>query len=893
MKLILLTVLFLTFHQATAQMRVTVEGKVIDKSTKGPLAYVSIYKAGSIFGTATNKSGNFMFKYEFTGIGSDTLIFSHLGYQPFQMILKDGTGKYLEISLEPQTFELNEIVVRPLDPIDVVYNCINRIPENYNHNQHFVQGFQREYVKQSEKYIQVLEVVFKTNSTGSNETQFSNVLDARYIEDKEEKAPLWNPSRGGFYTFGWATISGIEYPSRNNFLGVNIRKKSDLKKNYEFQLKESIRLDEKELYVVEFDQRGNVRRPLLKGTLYIDSETLAIVKLECQLSPKGLRYLKSHETWGGKKLSRPPKKIEIRKEKFEITYKKYGSKWYLGTLVMDSEFDASLVYFRIVQSPKRSFTYHSERIVTAIDTTAASSNHTTSNITDVGSISTLQNFIKKNYETYNKADEGWINGNFIQSDTSVAIIAKQLKINNEQWELLKEQQAYEKMVAANNYTSRELTKDLDYLKETLENVHPGLYWYTDKVIMDSEFKAIKNRLQKKNTEAEFFQLLGPLIEKIHCGHTTIRPSLAKSEYQSLYKKRFPIDIWISGDSAFVTKSLDSILKGSKIIAIDVREIREITGRIKKGLASDGFNQTYKCFLLNNEFPFLLTTYFPAKDIFNVKVEDVNGWIRNVEVIGEAEKDVPSKNAVNPNFYIYDSLQTAMLTIPSFSPDQDLPNFFEKAFELIERSNIKNLIIDIRKNGGGRDEYGLLLFSYLAREPFRYYKNISVATSDTVFLNRLYFGDVPFGSAVPDYVSNIREDSGAFFFSTHSGLGLHQPKEHAFKGPVYILINGGTFSTAAEFASITHRSRRAIFIGEETGGGYYGNCSLATPTLTLPNSKIRIIIPLAKYELEVDEKIPAGNGIIPDHLTQYNVKDILNNKDKELEICLKMIVKARD
>lgn len=200
---------------------------------------------------------------------------------------------------------------------------------------------------------------------------------------------------------------------------------------------------------------------------------------------------------------------------------------------------------------------------------------------------------------------------------------------------------------------------------------------------------------------------------------------------------------------------------------------------------------------------------------------------------------------------------------------------------------------LRDNQGGRDEYGRLLFSYLAREPFRYYKNISVATVDTTVLNRLYFGDVTFNSAIPDYVSNIQNENGSYFYTSHSNLGLHQPKQNAFKGSVYILINGGTFSTAAEFASIAHSTNRAFFIGEETGGGYYGNCSLGTPTLTLPNSKIRITIPIAKYELAVSKSIPAGHGVIPDHQIHYYSHDVIQNRDKDLEFCLRTIGEAKN
>ena len=49
--------------------------------------------------------------------------------------------------------------------------------------------------------------------------------------------------------------------------------------------------------------------------------------------------------------------------------------------------------------------------------------------------------------------------------------------------------------------------------------------------------------------------------------------------------------------------------------------------------------------------------------------------------------------------------------------------------------------------------------------------------------------------------------------------------------------GGSFSTTCEFLSTLHHHHRATFIGEETGGGYYGNTSGMSLPLVLPNSKI--------------------------------------------------------
>ena len=48
----------------------------------------------------------------------------------------------------------------------------------------------------------------------------------------------------------------------------------------------------------------------------------------------------------------------------------------------------------------------------------------------------------------------------------------------------------------------------------------------------------------------------------------------------------------------------------------------------------------------------------------------------------------------------------------------------------------------------------------------------------------------------------------------------------------MLIDGWTFSTAADVATVAHHKHLATFIGEERGGGYDGNTSGSTHRLGL-------------------------------------------------------------
>jgi len=877
-------ILLLVLRSVDAQTPISLSGKVIDKNTGEPLPYATIQLVGTSMGTITNQVGDFVFRIP-TATSNPVVNFSYVGYQSVKLKGQSSDQDQLVIALKPSPVDLKEVVIKPIDPLQLITRSLEKFAQNYASKPYKAEGFQREYVTDGRNVVQLLEVTFR--SIGSNQSQSTTALDASYLEDKQAKVPLWNPARGGFYTFGWTTVSGIESPNQTVFLGVELKKKSDLSRYYSFEFKGTSTLNSKKVYVINFDQKRQIRKPLLKGTVYIDVETDAIVKLVHQVSPHGLPFLKAHRTWGGSIISKSPKRLTVQQDKWTVTYKQFGTKWYLNSLIIDTDFSAALVFMGLVQARKDSLQLHSERIVTTIDTTIKPDAGAITNIAEIGTIPTLQNFIKKEYEN---REATWTSVNYIKPDTSLARMARQLRLNNERWEVATRQRTTEKFAASRAYSSAKLTQDITYLQESLEKIHPGLNWYTDKSSLDRTFSGLKSNLQKTTSEAEFFQQLSPLIEQIHCGHTELYPSVTTEEYYARFAKQFPLSLWITGDSTVVVKDYEGISKGSTVLSINGYNQTEVVHRIRSAIASDGQNQTYKSFRLQHEFPALHARYTQPADTFAVKIKDINGQIKTIRIAGSERTTLKSDYATAQ---INNSLQTLILKIPSFATSQDFPSFLNETFGKIAEQKITTLIIDLRNNQGGKDDYGALLYAYLTNQPFRYYHRISVATADSTVLNRLSVGNLPLLKVLPGYTSNIEKTNGVYAYMNHSNLGIQQPQQIAFKGTVYILINGGTFSSAAEFAAIARSNKRGIFIGQEAGGGYYGNCSLATPILTLPNSKIRLAVPLGRYELAVSSVGVIGHGVIPDYQTIYQLEDLLVNKDKELERCFELIEKSKN
>lgn len=114
-------------------------------------------------------------------------------------------------------------------------------------------------------------------------------------------------------------------------------------------------------------------------------------------------------------------------------------------------------------------------------------------------------------------------------------------------------------------------------------------------------------------------------------------------------------------------------------------------------------------------------------------------------------------------------------------------------------------------------------------------------------------------------------------------------KYHFDGNIYVLQGGLSFSAATLFASNLKGQKNVTIVGEESGGGYYGNTAMFLPTVILPNSKLRVILPL--YRLVIDSsRQKNGRGVLPDIMIEPNSAAIKAGKDLKIETIKTLILK---
>lgn len=412
------------------------------------------------------------------------------------------------------------------------------------------------------------------------------------------------------------------------------------------------------------------------------------------------------------------------------------------------------------------------------------------------------------------------------------------------------------------YAVTALKNDLQFLRLKLEKYHPNLYLYTSKETLDAFFDSLNAGISRPMTELEFYNLVTLLNSKIKDGHTMFLPGDDATAYFNIKSKFFPFTVFAGNNSLHIHTncSRDTGLKpGAEIISINGISAAEIMKTLLERQIRDGNNQTYPLWILNNYFKDYYSFTYGHPNEFSIVYTFNSTTQQTIKVDGlprdsikfyrlSRYPDSEAKNGITLE-YIRE-LNAAVLTIPSFDNDmlrskykQHFKSTLQKIFDTIQTDHIAHLIIDIRNNQGGDFENGQQLIANLVSAPFRY-------------------------------------------LLTGEATNMQNPVNHPYKGDLYVLINGGSFSNSGIVSSCLASLKRGIFIGEETGG----NKNIISGDAgdgRLPNTKINCQVSTKKYVIQ-ETGDNDGHGTIPAYYITSTIGDIINHKDKAKEFAVELI-----
>jgi C-terminal processing protease CtpA/Prc len=105
----------------------------------------------------------------------------------------------------------------------------------------------------------------------------------------------------------------------------------------------------------------------------------------------------------------------------------------------------------------------------------------------------------------------------------------------------------------------------------------------------------------------------------------------------------------------------------------------------------------------------------------------------------------------------------------------------------------------------------------------------------------------------------------------------------------VITSGPTFSASTIFCNGIKGQPDITLVGEETGGGWHGNCGIMIPDIKLPHTKTTVRLPLFKV-VQFNHVPKTGTGIFPDIYIGTNYDALLKGIDFKMKVIKDIIIK---
>lgn len=429
----------------------------------------------------------------------------------------------------------------------------------------------------------------------------------------------------------------------------------------------------------------------------------------------------------------------------------------------------------------------------------------------------------------------------------------------------------------------DIISDYRLAMDILKKQHPNPFKFIDSVSFERKVDSLMKLAEKQDNVFSVIQY-SP-IQLVRDVHTNFQFSGDNNRDMISHLNFFPFPVVIEKGKILVNIKGAELPFGTEIVSINKQSAKEIIESLSSVAYSDGFitTGTDRVFgnfqttfsLRNNNAASYDIEYADPKSKSTKKVTIAS--LKPAAGVHSSNQAVMPLNVLARSYWIYgsydDANQTGTLTVNSFNLQEAYAyKEFSAFFKEVKKRGYKNVIIDIRNNGGGNPAISALLFSFMAPKAFQNQYNYRTKNIDLFYAEhattqgrkmsdedirnnkQFLYQRFDLDSATGFYVGNARLKEGQ--------LENFPPDKDAFSGNIYVLAGGGTVSAATYFASLVQKNKRGLVIGKETGSGENATTAAWFLTYTLPKTKSVLTVPMSELYF-FNSQTDTGRGIMPD------------------------------
>ena len=294
------------------------QGKVVEIQTGKPIIFASIFLSGTNIGTVSNSEGEFLIKIPMF-LENKVIGFSSIGYKNLEIPVGQLNPEGNLVELEPYPILIEEVTIVNQDARDLLTMALQSVPDNYSKDPMMLTSFYRETIKQNRNFVSVSEAVldvYKSSYTNVSDLDRVKIFKGRKSQDVKRMDTILFKLQGGPQTMFMLDI--VKNPGELF--------ESEIMDYYIYQMGGIININDRQAFVITFEQMEHVDIPLYAGKVYIGVDDYAFIGAEFQILEENLKnasqYLIRKKPIG--------MRIDVNNANYLVNYRLIDGTWHLN-----------------------------------------------------------------------------------------------------------------------------------------------------------------------------------------------------------------------------------------------------------------------------------------------------------------------------------------------------------------------------------------------------------------------------------------------------------------------------------------------------------------------------------------------------------------------------------
>lgn len=446
--------------------------------------------------------------------------------------------------------------------------------------------------------------------------------------------------------------------------------------------------------------------------------------------------------------------------------------------------------------------------------------------------------------------------------------------------------------APNAVTKEEALADVSQFFGTLQRVHPDLL-----ANVNAE-DYLKLKQQTADEVTRYAQSDGRVTVKQLAYMLYYAAAFFRDGHTSVYwqyglngpdtrGRRFPPFLLSFDNGRFViSKSSDKSIEGLEVVAVNGQPVREFLSPILDRCSGETLAFRATRFIYGQPFWYGFSDLCGPSESMTLRLSDSRGKESEHKLDTVAFDDFKvlaggqqrgSQAAKQTSVQFLDGGRIARFVYPAFQLSDDEKKKINSVFEQIKARKSRELIVDLRGNGGGNSAMGDFIFSYVYDRKFTTFSKIRMRVSKDL-LSPDYCRLAKIDTASNHY-KRMQEWVDSLDGMTVTELGAEKsfPRPEAFySGRIFLLVDNVTFSSASALAAMFRDYKVGTILGYETGGL---PCSFGDVyPFRLKNSEISCGVSYKQFVCPKPKPGDTEHGVTPN--VAMNDKLLRNYRDRD-------------